>query len=516
MYVSHDSLFHLVNNLGPKEKKGFLKELQRTSGVNGKTNNQRLFELLSVTEQYDEAKVKHKLKKYMTDEVFSVVKNKLNERLLEYLRTNSQTIHKKLHTWLEYAEVLISRQLYSEAAVYCEKVKKEAWQYGYLYLITQANYLKGGILQFIDDRNIETVVKEFLDEARKNGELTKVNMQIGAYYQEVGFLVHQSSNIRNEEFNRKISGLKKDECFALDATDESYPFYTSCYLAMAKNMVYKFSGRFEEAYLQEKIVWDRLNADWKFHYKNKPNEIVSAIVNYMEALSTTKHVKEFRAHMDFAEDMLAKGMKGNPYLQSAVLLFRLYNLLSSKKEALTTTELSPFISFYKGVIINQYIDIKKQYELYLAKAFFYTGHYKTAQHYLVILINDYKRTEILFSYYEYALFMDLLNEVTMQFQISFEGAVNDIPKRAKKYHDHIRRRISDNYSFEGLFLKFFASITTDNNRHDILEKIDVLEKRLSVLLKNDVPYLRFMEINFDTQVILDRWRMYIGQRSHKI
>jgi hypothetical protein len=515
MYASQDALFQLINKLTPKERKDFLKELKQGSGANGKTNYQRLFELLSVMEHYDEAIVKLKLKKHMTDQVFSVVKNKLYERLLDYLKANLQTIHKKLHTWLEYVEVLIARQLYDEAAVYCEKVKKEAKQYGYLYLITQANYWKGGILQYINNEKFDVVVSEFLEEGRKNTELIRLNMKIGTFYQDVGFLVHQDANIRNEEFNQKILALKKDECFALDARDESYTFYMACYLAMGKNMIYKFTGEFEEAYLQEKIVWDLLKADWAFHYKTKPKEIVSATVNYMEALSTTEHVKEYREHMDFAEDLLAGDMKGNTYLQSAVMLFRLNDLVNTKKESITAADMAPFISFYKSATLSLYVDIKKHFELYIARAFFYMGDYKKAQHYLVILINDYKRTEILFSYYEYALFMDLLNEVTMQFQTSFESAVKDMSGRAKHYHEHIRRRIKDDYSFENLFLKFFASIDNDSSRQEVLAKIDKLEEWLSFLFSENTAYLRYMQINFDTKVILNRWRHHITQRSQK-
>jgi hypothetical protein len=509
MHLTNESLFRIIKSLSPEDERGLEKQLKKKGA---KTQIFILYKTIAPLSEYNEASVREILKRKIPKQSFAVVKNALTEQILLYLRSQQKNMNAHLREWLDFAYVLLTKNLFEEAAIYCDKVKKEAWRYGQLYFIIEANYRKTSILQYVQKDNFQNVIDELIKESIGIIELVGLTFKAARYYYNIASLVHDEDNVRSKTFMEAINILRKNELFDIDASDKKYPFYMSSYLAMAKNCIYRYSGEFENAYQQEKIIWDRLREDWEFFCANIPKEVASSVVNYTMALSATEHKDELQKHFEFVGGLIQTTFKDNEYLASFLQMVHLQQLLLHK-EGIKYSDLLCYIDFHESKHLDPYLDLKKNYEFYLARAFFYTGHYKQAEEYLGLLLNNYKSTLIRSGMREYALFMDLINGFTIYLNVSFETMKLNIESTTKVYNEHIRRIKDYDYSFERMFIKFFNSIKNDSSRKDVLLAIEKLQAELAELNPCNSVYLYTMFENFDVEFILQKWTILIMRRT---
>jgi len=511
-YTPQDFLFQLVNSLDPKQKKDFLGKLKQTSGARGKSNYQVLFEEMSLMSQYDELKIKLRLERYMTVEVLSVVKNKLTERLLDYLReTTEETTLARLHKWLDYIEILFNKQMYREVDLYCEKVKKEAWQGDFHTIVIEANRWKGFVIQFTVRENIMGVLQALRADTQRSLDMIALSLPAGDFYRKVMGKIQQHFNLRNRIYTSELLALKNDPMFELDASNENYSFLPACYIAMAKHFIYLAEGDMEKAFEQESMVWKRINTDFQFYYKNKKAETQGAILNYMEAVSKTNHTDLFQKHMAFTEKLLAKEEKGNIHLELVTKIYQLYMLAKTKKEKLTPKDIAPFEQLLKSGTADQFTEFKHLIESYLANAFFLMRDYEQAKEYVMAIQKDYTRTEVRGDNYEYSRISYIVYEAA---RIISRGLKNDdipgLQMLIKPYYDHIRNKPeADDYRFEFALVNFFKSLKQNMDKAKTLKKIDELEKELDTIFSERTGYLQIIRANFDYPYLLNRWRAYL-------
>jgi hypothetical protein len=510
-YLPQEFLYQLISKLESRQKKEFANTLK--SGTRNKTNYQTLFEELCDLDKYDEVKLKHRLNKSMTDEVIAVVKNKLTEKLLDYLRyTNEETASKKLHKLLDYMEVLFKKQMYHEVVFYCEKVKKEAWQNDFHTIVIEANRWKGFCLPYTQRENYLEAREEIRKEILKSHNMISLTYTASDYYHQVVGKIQEHFNFRNEKFRNDMSQMMENPLFSVDASSKEYSFMPAAYLAMTKHFLYKIQGDYEAAFEQERIVWNRIKDDFNFHYKNKRAETMGTVVNYMEALSKTKHTDAFIEHMAFMEKLLAKEEKANHQLETALRIYQLNHLAKLKGEVLTEEEIEPFQRIYDSGIANQFVEYKRIFECYLANAYFLVREYEKARDLMVIAQKEYTRTEVRSDNYEYSRINQILYEGT---RIISLGVTNDdIPgfqTLVSPYYDLIRHKPKeDDYRVERALIDFFRSLKQNMEHEKVLKKISVLEKELDTIFSEDLGYLKLIRGDFDYPVMIKRWREYLG------
>ena len=511
-YISQDFLYQLIHKLEPRQKKDFAKTLRANHRTGDKTNYQVLFEALVGIDKYDELKLKHRLNKSMTDETIAVVKNKLTEKLLNYLRdTSEETPIKKLHKLLDYIEVLFKKQMYNDVVFFCERIKKEAWEADFHTIIIEANRWKGFSLQYIERENYLLVRQELNKETQRSLDMISLTNTTAEYYHMVMAKIHQHFNFRNRDFREYMAKMMENPLFALDAADEKYSFLPACYLAMTKHFLYKIKGDYETAFQQESIVWNRVIKDFNFRYKNKREETLASVANYLEALSKTDHTEAFVNHMAFIEKLLAKEEKGNNQLRSTLIIYQLNHLAKTKGGKLTKHDIEPFEQHYKSGMLDQFIEYKRVFECYLANAHFLLGDYEKARDLMVIAQSEYSRNEIRPDLYEYARINQILYEGT---RIISRGVKNeDIPsflKLVNSYHDHIRHKdADDDYRLEAALTNFFRSLKQNMQNKDILKRINLLERELDAIFSQEQGFLKLIRADFDYPLMIKKWKDYL-------
>jgi hypothetical protein len=341
--------------------------------------------------------------------------------------------------------------------------------------------------------------------------MISLTYNVGDYYHQVMGKVQQHFNLRNQGFRDYMAQMKQNPLFALDASNEEYSFMPACYLAMTKHFLYKMDGDSEMAFQQESIVWNRVSKEFDFHYKNKRPETIGAIINYLEALSKTEHTDALVKHMAFIETLLANREKGNYQLEAALRLNQLNYLVKSKGKALTWKDIHPFEKIYESGIAEQFIDFKRLYEFYLANAYFFLRDYSKALDYMLDIEKEHNRAEVRSEQYEYARINHLVYAGTL---VISRGVTNDdIPgfqNLVYSYSEHIRHKpVEDDYRFESALTDFFRSLKQNIEHADVLQNIDVLEKRLDEIFSEQTGYMKLIRTDFDYPLLIERWKEYL-------
>lgn len=512
MYAQHDSLFKLISSLTSQEKKDFLKELRGRSGIDTDTSYSSLFREICGADVYNEELLKHRLRKYVNRRSFAVTKNKLREKILDFLRNKENTsVAIKLHKWLDYIEILYARGLYQEANLYCERVKETALKNELRYLVVEVNRWKGFVLQHLETANFISLMRDIRNESLKTVELMGLILHSGDYYSEVMSYQYNNQAPRNKLFREQIKKLKENPLFQLKAENDEYPFYMACYLATAKNLIYKFCGEFEKAYQQEKVVWERITSDWSFNYTNRHQEVVGAAINYLEALSTLKDKRKFYAHIKFIETLLRNEERGNKYLGAMVMLFKLNDIILVKGEKLATSDLVTFENYYCTGDLNDYEHIKREYEISLAKALLLKRNYEKAKNYLLRMQQTQQVSGAGKEQYERSQLLSILCEFSLLISTSLSRERLTMFQRIlKTYYDHIRRKPKeDDYRLELLFIKFFQKLKTGVSQKDMAHVLPPLEKDLKMLLTEKSVYIQFVNLEFNYLLLPKVWKEYL-------
>jgi hypothetical protein len=125
-----DSLFVLIKSLTRNEKGYFKKFVSKYSAAD-KNRYVQLFNIIEAQTEYNEEKVKEKIKKLKENVDLSVLKSYLFNAILKSLRSynNELSIESKLQDMLKDAQVLYTKSLYSDAESILKKALIKAKRY---------------------------------------------------------------------------------------------------------------------------------------------------------------------------------------------------------------------------------------------------------------------------------------------------------------------------------------------------------------------------------------------------
>lgn len=501
MNITGDSLFRLVKTMTEREQKEFREMLERNPGGDGSSSYQRLYEQLISADFYREKEIKERLKKYIAAKSFPVIKNHLREKVLDFLRKKAPLSGGRIfHELLDEIEVLYNRGLYEEAWVLCDKAIQEAERHAHLHFILEVNRWR----TFIAQRIIFKDLKAELDTIRKQSMETLHRMeliyQIGSYYLDIQSHLAQHLNIRNKHFCRQIQQWMQHPYFKLSLNDKRLGFYGKCYLAMAKNMLYKVSGEFEKSYEMERVVWRTLQSDWPFYYQHKKQESIAAMCNYLDALSKTNRSAEMKAHLDFISGILSKD-RTNIYIEAYYMVFKLDYLVRSKNNSLTANDLVEFEQYYLKLQQLPFLDILRTFEGYLASAYYYLKNYEKATFIERKTIDSFQRTDIRPDQFENAKFSYFVFYFTHLISKRWEAKeVTGFISQINSYYECIRKKpVDDDYRLELLLVSFFRKFTLNSTKKEILKHLHTLEPKLKKLFTRPNPYLALIAIYFDEE-----------------
>jgi|GEM_PF-5183972 len=123
--MSGDPLYELIRSLTPEEKRIFKLHTKKYTRKGG-NNYLRLFDILDALPEYDEKKLREKLRRSGFDQQLHVTRSYLSELLLDVLarKHEQEDLHLDLQRQLSHAHVLCSKGLYETALKRIRKVRQ--------------------------------------------------------------------------------------------------------------------------------------------------------------------------------------------------------------------------------------------------------------------------------------------------------------------------------------------------------------------------------------------------------
>ncbi len=511
MSLKNDSLFRLIQSMSPKEQNEFLKHLQSHTGSNTPGSYQQLFKKLCSILEYNERKVKADLKNSISGTSFPVIKNNLFEKVLNFLNSKEALSGSRyLHQLLDELEVLYKRGLFLEAKMTCDKIIAEAYHQDYRHFIFEANRWRTFIAQRTTYKNIQQELNQIIQHSICNVQEMEQSLKIAAYYFEVMGSLLQYLNLRNSAFQKQIRVWMAHPYFKIPLADARLGFYTSCYLAMTKSVLYKLNGNFELSYKMEKIVWMKISKDWEFFFQYKRQECIASMCNYMEAISKTQHWNEYKKQLQFIEKILSQ-KKGDDYMESYYMLYKFHYLLKNPTITLTKTNLKEFEAYYEKFKNLPFLDNLRYYEDFLSFAYYQIGNYARAIEIQRDIINGFERTDIRpdqyeaakMAYFMYKFISQLLQRKKGEEMLGFVSEINS-------YYEHIRKKPKeDDYRVETILVKLFRKFCTSATNKSMGDILDSTEKELNNLLAKPSPYLKLSCNNFDYKEWITRCKSHL-------
>ena len=137
--LQKDQLFTLIKSLSQGEKAFFIKSIPQATKKNESTDYLTLFYALDKLEEYDEDKLRERLKDYAFIKHLSVVKNYLFNLILKYLKSfhDGSSVKSELFEVLQDADILMKKAFYKESYRVLQKAEKIAEKYEFFTFLLE-------------------------------------------------------------------------------------------------------------------------------------------------------------------------------------------------------------------------------------------------------------------------------------------------------------------------------------------------------------------------------------------
>ena len=171
MALQHD-LHELVQSLTSSEKRYFTLQAKKTG--KSESNYMKLFHALNALEEYDEERLKRKLKGEKFVDRLPVEVAYLYNTLLRAIRLfqNENSELEKMKDWLKYAMILRDRFLFEQASRALQKAKKIALTFENQVALLEINRVERTILTYVKKESLVEELGNLIQE--KEGYLTKL------------------------------------------------------------------------------------------------------------------------------------------------------------------------------------------------------------------------------------------------------------------------------------------------------------------------------------------------------
>jgi hypothetical protein len=302
-----DQLFQLIHSLSKAEKRHFK---IYTSLKGGDKMYMELFDLIEKQKQYDEKKLKSKLKVA----AFAAAKVYLYNLILKSLRIQNHSSKKKqVNDLIENSENLLAKGLYDQSYKQLMKAKKIAQEYQLFSLLIEIHSMNYAITAASQSANLRA---ELYKEGNKElMQIMSALIEQFEYRRGINFLVYKIDQrgevVRilkeKEDIENETAGLlKKDpeKCLSFKGKNLHY---------CLSGLYYKSYNQVEKACNQFKKSMEHLSSDKNMLSQEITNYISSAnnIINCLallgkngEIMSFIKKIKELPVESDSDKDRI--------------------------------------------------------------------------------------------------------------------------------------------------------------------------------------------------------------------
>jgi hypothetical protein len=274
-----DSLFILIKSLTRNEKGYFKKFVSKYSAAD-KNRYVQLFNIIEAQGEYNEEKVKEKIKKLKENVDLSVLKNYLYHAILKSLRSfhNELSIESKLQDMLKDAEILNTKSLYTDAENILKKALTLARRYQ-RHTILLDIHLQLYRLIMLTEKNkkeyekfIDQYLNEQLEILKAYTEITQYRMLLAR----IAYLPTLRANGNTEKADIELSNILQSALLQKDATFLSYK---------ARFNYYWILGVLNTFPLNDQVAAYNYNKTYVRIVERDPLLLSEEIVTYIAALN---------------------------------------------------------------------------------------------------------------------------------------------------------------------------------------------------------------------------------------
>lgn len=245
MKTVSDDLFRLIRSLN-KSEKGFFKKFAAKNASGSKQNYIILFDAIDQMTEYDEEKLRQKLKKESFVKQLPVYKIYLFNLILRSLAPNSlfEDSASKIKEHIENSKILSSKALYREALKQLKKARELSLKYSLYIPLLESLASERNILSVMPDKNISEMRKVIYEQQKET--LAKL-----AKYYEYSWLsdqmvicVEQKGDFTNEEREKEMQNIIRlplisDDNLPDDINMRNYQIHTRLFYYLGKNDLVK-------------------------------------------------------------------------------------------------------------------------------------------------------------------------------------------------------------------------------------------------------------------------------------
>jgi len=277
--TSSDDLFRLIRSLN-KSEKGYFKKFAAKNAVGSKQNYIYLFDAIDSMDEYDEEKLKKKIKDRSLLKQLPVYKVYLFNLVLKSLNLygSFDNFSTKIRELLDNSKTLSSKALYKEAMKQLKKAKDIAYKFSSWLHLLEILVAERNILTVMPDKNVfELRKKIFEEELLITGKLKRL-YEYSWLSDQMVICVEQKGDFSTEESMKEMekvynSPLIKDISMADDLAMKFYFLHTKLFYHLGKNELEDV-----KKLLREEIS---LLEENRHYIDDNPNNYSSCLINYL-------------------------------------------------------------------------------------------------------------------------------------------------------------------------------------------------------------------------------------------
>lgn len=295
-----DDLFHLIASMSRAEKRLFM--IDANKFMDGKKKYIALFEAMQKIDEYDEEEVKKYLSPEVRNENFASLKNRLWQRLKDFLREKGieDSLEGKGFSLVETADILQKRGLIKAAKRELKSAEKLADKLDLIDLKLQANEVRRNLVVRYQRKKIRETIEQLQQD---RNQLLQIKLEEEAqkevYYQ-LAVLMRKDFELRPDANREVAERFLQDEVLAYDTRPRT--FLGMRMQMMSRSFCYHALRRLHDEYLEYEGImdlWDR----HPVHQKELSNYYRLALSNYLHISAQAGKYDRFPFILDQLEGL---------------------------------------------------------------------------------------------------------------------------------------------------------------------------------------------------------------------
>jgi hypothetical protein len=387
--IPSKDLFELIKSMSQGEKTYF-KKYSQLHTIGKENYYLLLFDAICKQKNYDESKVILKLKRYDFVQHFAVAKNYLYSRILDSLESyhKNMSVNATVRKYIQRIELLINKNLYSQALKIIEKAKNICVKYELFE--EQQDLVKWHFKIAIAKEDI-LLRKKILAEAAESHKLFN-NYRI---YRELDNAVSSKYQLQGvARTPRELIELKKIiSTDHLNDSDKARSIRSKFYFYGSRNFIALSTGDFDKIYRNSKNIVEILQANPHLIAVNAP----SYIAFYGNMLIGLTGLKKYDEIYYYAKKFENERKKIIPLSDAAFAFTQTYHLLNYYTLTGKFTEAKEDLKKIEHEMKGCETSIRQSQRMVLYTGFaqihFGQGNYKQCLNWLnkILLFGDLKR-----------------------------------------------------------------------------------------------------------------------------